>query len=122
MKPSFTELREHLLVQKKVTQDDGLGGLREIWEEHPPLWAKVDFASSKDITSRSLRDVLGGASMLRKSLYRVTLRYHKTLPEHLRFKREGKILQVISSPIHDNENAGYMILFAVELSTQSSLH
>lgn len=115
MKPSFTELREHLLVQKKVTQDDGLGGLKETWEDCLPLWAKVDFASSKDITSRSLRDLLGHASVLRKSLYRVTLRYHKTLPEHLRFKREGKTLQVISAPVYDSESAGYMILFAVEI-------
>lgn len=115
MKPSFTELREHLLVQKKVTQDDGLGGLKEVWEDQPPLWARVDFASSKDITNRSLRDLVGGASVLRKSIYRVTLRYHKALPEHLRFKRESKTLQVISSPVHDTEQAGYMILFAVEL-------
>jgi|GEM_PF-6568438 len=115
MKPSFTELREHLLVQKKVTQDDGLGGLKEVWEEQPPVWAKVDFASSKDITNRSLRDLLGSASVLRKSLYRITLRYNKALPEHLRFKREDKILQTISSPIHDSESTGYMTLFAVEL-------
>ena len=115
MKPSFTELREHLPVQKKVTQDDGLGGLKEVWQDHPPLWGKVDFASSKDITSRSLRDLVNGASVLRKSIYRVTMRYHKTLPEHLRFKREGKTLHVISSPVHDTAQAGYMILFAVEL-------
>ncbi|NCP62201.1 MAG: head-tail adaptor protein [Alphaproteobacteria bacterium] len=115
MKPSFTELREHLLVQKKVARDDGFGGLKELWEEHPPLWAKVDFASSKDITTRSLRNVLGSGAVLRKSLYRVTLRHNKALPEQLRFKRDGKILQTVSCPIHESENTGYTTLFAVEL-------
>lgn len=115
MKPSFTELRERLLVQKKVTQEDGFGGLEEVWEEHKPLWAKVDFASSKDITSRSLRDLVSGSSILRKSIYRVTLRYDKDLPEHLRFNRGGKILQTMSRLIQDSAEGDYATVFAIEL-------
>ena len=80
MKPSFTELREHLLVQKKSLEDDGFGGVRARWEDHKSLWAKVEFASSKDITTRSLRDVVKGDPSLRKSLYRLTLRVDHQRP------------------------------------------
>ncbi len=121
MKPSFTELRERLLMQKKATQGDGFGGIEEVWEDHKPLWAKVDFASSKDITNRSLRDLVGGAASLRKSIYRVTLRHDKDLPEHLRFKRGDKILQAISHLIQDNDGSDYATLFAVELYSHSPL-
>lgn len=115
MKPSFTELRERLLVQKKVTKEDGFGGVEELWEDHRPLWAKVDFASSKDITSRSLHDLVNGSPILRKSIYRVTLRYNSDLPEHVRFKRGRKVLQALSRPIQEGLSSDYMMLFAVEL-------
>ena len=112
MKPSFTELRERLLVQKKVFADDDFGGLVETFEDHKDVWAKIDFASSKDITSRPLKDLLKGTSSLRKSMYKVTLRVDETLPEQIRFLRSEKVLQVISHPIITES---YMMLFAVEL-------
>ena len=112
MKPSFTELRERLLVQKKVLADDDFGGLVEAFEDHKEVWAKVDFASSKDITGRPLKDLLKGTSSLRKSLYKVTLREDASLPEHIRFVRQDKVLQVISHPI---TSEAYTTLFAIEI-------
>ncbi len=112
MKPSFTELRERLLVQKKVFADDGFGGLAETFDDHKEVWAKVEFASSKDITSRPLKDLLAGTSSLRKSMYKVTIRVDEALPAQIRFLRGEKILQVISHPIISD---AYMMLFAIEL-------
>ncbi len=112
MKPSFTELREPLLVQKKAFEDDNFGGVIESWEDHKQVWAKVEFASSKDITGRPLKELMKGTSSLRKSLYRVIMRLDTTFPEHIRFVRGEKILQVISYPIVEGD---YMTVFACEL-------
>ena len=111
MKPSFTELRERLLVQKKNSVADDFGGLVESYEDYKDVWAMVEFVSAKDITGRSLKDILKSSSVLRKSLYRVTLRLEEAFPEHLRFIRGEKMLQVISHPI---KKEGYMTLYACE--------
>lgn len=115
MKPSFTELREPLLVQKKTFADDDFGGRVDRWIDHKQVWVKIEFASSKDITSRPLKDLIQGTSSLRKSLYKIVMRLDETLPEHIRFIRGAKILQVMSHPIIDGD---YMTVFACEFSCQ----
>ena len=112
MKPSFTELRESLLVQKKIMDDDGFGGLMEQWIDHKTVWGKVEFVSAKDITSRTLKDIIDNGSVLRKSLYRLTLRQDPELPSHLRIKRQNQMFVAMSRPIEDGQ---YMILYIMEI-------
>lgn len=111
MKPHFSDLRERLLVQKKELADDDFGGFSETWTDHKQVWAKVEFASSKDITTRPLKDLLQGTGALRKSIYRVVLRTDEAMPVDIRFVRKGKILQAISQPIAVGT---YTTIFACE--------
>lgn len=112
MKPSFTELRESLLVQKKVMEDDGVGGLLEQWIDHKTVWGKVEFVSAKDITARTLKDIVDHGSALRKSLYRLTLRQDPELPSPIRIKRQEQMFVGMSRPIEEGQ---YMILYIMEL-------
>ena len=111
MKPSFSELREYLLVQKKVFEDDEFGGQIKHWVDLKKVWSHVEFASSKDITHRPIKDLFKGDTPLRKSLYRVSVRLDNDLPEHIRFKRDNNFLQVIAAPFKEG---GYMTFYTYE--------
>lgn len=109
MRVSFIDpgaLRSEFALEQCLTTPDAFGGHSESWIELATVFAKVE-----PITARS---VFGADQTLESATHRVTLRWRSGLASGMRFRRDLRVLHIVT--VHDpDETQRYLVCGAKEV-------
>lgn len=97
----LSDLRDRVDLYVSKVEDDELGGLKIQDDFLASVFAHVKAVSTRDVTSKALKDLEEHKLLLRRALYQVSFRMTKELKSLSRIDWEGQILRVISEPIFE---------------------
>lgn len=97
---SFTScLRQIILVQEPILEDDGLGGKIESWKDLMTLSAEA-----KALNELHPGEVFSSMQMIDNSLYRFRIRYTLKLTNNMRIIYAGKVFSIKRIINHEERN------------------
>lgn len=98
-------LRTELALDQAAAEPDGIGGHTEVWSEVALVFARIEPVSA---TSS-----FGAGQTLEAVTHRVTMRHRDNVRSGMRFRRQSRILAIVT--VHDPDDTGrYLVCRARE--------